>query len=42
MDNVTELFELDIVEIAAPVEDVQGAEAQAATGSWPFYCKTTI
>lgn len=41
MTNVNELFELDIIEIAAPVEDDQ-AEAQAATGSWPYYCKTTI
>ncbi|AYV28216.1 MULTISPECIES: hypothetical protein [Streptomyces] len=41
MTNVNELFELDIIEIAAPVEDEQ-ADAQAATGSWPFYCKTTI
>ncbi|EDX25984.1 hypothetical protein OHU17_20740 [Streptomyces goshikiensis] len=41
MTNVNDLFELDIIEIAAPVEDEQ-ADAQAATGSWPFFCKTTI
>lgn len=41
MTNFDELFELDIIEIAAPVEEPQ-ADAQAATGSWPFNCKTTI
>ncbi|WP_371501643.1 hypothetical protein OG871_32380 [Kitasatospora sp. NBC_00374] len=41
MNDLSELFELDIIEIAAPAEGEQ-ADAQAATGSWPFYCKTTI
>ncbi|GAA2716614.1 MULTISPECIES: hypothetical protein [Streptomyces] len=41
MNNFDELFELDVIEVAATVEDEQ-VEAQAATGSWPFYCKTTI
>ncbi|MFF4160936.1 hypothetical protein [Streptomyces sp. NPDC001678] len=42
MNNFDELFELDIIEIAATGEDEQAAVAEAATGSWPFSCKTTI
>ncbi|MEU8583259.1 hypothetical protein ACX9I7_20610 [Streptomyces sp. L500] len=40
MNNFDELFELDVIEVAAQGEDEQAAAVQAATGSWPFHCPT--